>query len=334
MALRTLTEEDISIQDNAIRGTNEDAVTSKLSAVNAGYIQDEYVRYFLKRPVKRSPLINRGSYVRNKGLDTLVIKFLEIEDGKKQIVSLGAGFDTRYFNLKSSLRKFYKYFEIDFPEITAKKVAIIRKNKELSEIIGDDARTGKGGLELYASDYCLLSGDLRDFVEDLVPRLESNGFDRSLSTLFLSECVMIYMDPTNSNKIVEWIGENLNTTMFIVYEQILPNDAFGSVMLQNLKHRNIELRGIHAYPDLKSQKDRYLSRGWTHAEAVDMNEIYDFYIDPKEHIRISKLEMLDELEEWHLLASHYCIAWAYKVSTESQKTYDSVKFENYKKESI
>ncbi|CAG8556377.1 4789_t:CDS:1, partial [Racocetra fulgida] len=75
------------------------------------------------------------------------------------------------------------------------------------------------------------------------------------------------MDPTNSNKIVEWIGENLNTTMFIVYEQILPNDAFGSIMLQNLKHRNIELRGIHAYPDLKSQKDRYLSREWTHAEA-------------------------------------------------------------------
>ncbi|CAG8564650.1 3590_t:CDS:1, partial [Dentiscutata heterogama] len=69
------------------------------------------------------------------------------------------------------------------------------------------------------------------------------------------------------------------------YEQILPNDAFGSVMLQNLKYRNIELRGIHAYPDLESQKDRYLSRGWTHAEAVDMNEIYDIYIDSKEHAR-------------------------------------------------
>ncbi|CAG8697200.1 7157_t:CDS:2, partial [Cetraspora pellucida] len=65
MTLRTLTEEDISIQDNAIRGTNDDAVTSKLSAVNAGYIQDEYVKYFLKRPVKRSPLINRGSIVFN-----------------------------------------------------------------------------------------------------------------------------------------------------------------------------------------------------------------------------------------------------------------------------
>ncbi|CAG8817604.1 22415_t:CDS:2, partial [Gigaspora rosea] len=153
MAFRTLTDEDLSIQDHAIRGTNEDAITSKLSAVNAGYIQDEYVKYFHKRPVKRSPLINRG-------LDTLIIKFLEIEDGRKQIISLGAGFDTRYFNLKSSLRKFYKYFEIDFPEITAKKVAIIRKNKTLSEIIGDDARIGRGDTEIYGSDYCLISGDL------------------------------------------------------------------------------------------------------------------------------------------------------------------------------
>ncbi|CAG8564664.1 3591_t:CDS:2 [Dentiscutata heterogama] len=105
MAFRTLTDEDTSIQDNAIRGTNEDAITSKLSAVNAGYIQDDYVKYFHKRPTKRSPLINRGSI--------------------------------------SSLQKFYKYFEIDFPEITAKKAAIIRKNKELSEIIGDDARIGR-----------------------------------------------------------------------------------------------------------------------------------------------------------------------------------------------
>lgn len=25
---------------------------------------------------------------------------------------------------------------------------------------------------------------------------------------------------------------------------------------------------------------------------------------------MSKLEILDELEEWHLLSAHYCVAWA------------------------
>jgi [phosphatase 2A protein]-leucine-carboxy methyltransferase len=27
--------------------------------------------------------------------------------------------------------------------------------------------------------------------------------------------------------------------------------------------------------------------------------------------RIAKLELLDEMEEWRLLASHYCLAWAW-----------------------
>jgi hypothetical protein len=26
---------------------------------------------------------------------------------------------------------------------------------------------------------------------------------------------------------------------------------------------------------------------------------------------MARLEILDELEEWYLIASHYCVAWAY-----------------------
>ncbi|CAG8551752.1 733_t:CDS:2 [Funneliformis caledonium] len=334
MAFRTPSTTDTSSQDNAIRGTNDDAVTSKLSAVNTGYINDIFVKYFVKRPSKRPPIINRGSYVRNTGLDILITKFLEVggEKLKKQIVSLGAGSDTRYFHFKNTLRKFHKYFEIDFPEITSKKVAIILRNKDLSHLIGTKMQIGKGGTEIYAPDYCLISGDLREWEDNLVPRLEEHGFNRSIPTLFLSECVLIYMDPIDSNKIVQWVGDNMKVAMFIVFEQILPNDPFGSVMLQNLRAVNIELRGIYAYPDLQSQKDRYLRRGWTHAEAVDINEIHDLHIDSNELSRISKLEFLDELEEWRLLATHYCIAWAYTVKDAKDKSlFDHVKFVNYER---
>ncbi|CAG8478697.1 11056_t:CDS:2 [Ambispora leptoticha] len=326
---------DSLILDNAIRGTNEDAVTSKLSAVNAGYIQDSYVKYFVKKPSRRPPIINRGTYVRYAGLDALIKKFLEAGIGndnndegkkkvpkiKKQIVSLGAGSDTRYFNFKSKklLDSLYKYFEIDYPEVTAKKVVVIRKNKQLSEFFEGNVELGLGGAELYASDYCLLSGDLKEFVESIIPRMEKQGFNKSLPTLFLSECVLIYMEPQDSDKIIQWIGDNMQAALFALYEQILPNDAFGAIMLQNLRLRNIELRGIHAYPDLESQKNRFLSRQWTFAEAVDINQIHDHHIDPQEMTRISRLEILDELEEWRLLAAHYCIAWAYSVKDESMK---------------
>jgi tRNA wybutosine-synthesizing protein 4 len=34
-----------------------------------------------------------------------------------------------------------------------------------------------GGTELYSKDYCLLSGDLREFTESIVPKLKAQGFD-------------------------------------------------------------------------------------------------------------------------------------------------------------
>lgn len=36
---------------------------------------------------------------------------------------------------------------------------------------------GLGGTELYSKDYCLLSGDLREFTETIVPKLNAQGFD-------------------------------------------------------------------------------------------------------------------------------------------------------------
>jgi len=35
--------------------------------------------------------------------------------------------------------------------------------------------------------------------------------------------------------------------------------------------------------------------------------------------RISGLEIFDEVEEWQLLASHYCVAWAYHVHEDPQR---------------
>lgn len=71
----------------------------------------------------------------------------------------------------------------------------------------------------------------------------------------------------------------------INFEQILPYDRFGIMMLQNLKARNLELPGIHAFPTLDSQKERFLSACFDHADAVDMKELFDFYISDAEKKR-------------------------------------------------
>ncbi|KAL1935866.1 hypothetical protein VTP01DRAFT_5006 [Rhizomucor pusillus] len=320
-----------SSQDEVIRGTNDDATVSRLSAVQLGYMQDPFVQYFVKRPVRRSPIINRGSYIRSRALDALVTQFLSMPTSckKKQIVSLGAGYDTRYFLIKSGHHgaqldeQIMRYFEIDFPEIVVKKAMILKRRSRIFRM--EQARVEHGGAELTTSQYTLIGGDLREWAAQIAPRLHHHGFDASAPTLFLSECVMIYLDPAHSQAILDWVTSQVKNCMFVLYEQIRPRDAFGQMMIRNLQSRNIELKGLEAFPDLADQERRFMQLGWNGAKAVDINTIHDTYLEREDISRMAKLEILDELEEWKLLAGHYCIAWAYKADEESKDDFVNIK---------
>lgn len=43
--------------------------------------------------------------------------------------------------------------------------------------LDDVVDLGQGGTELYSKDYCLLSGDLREFEHSIVPKLKTQGLD-------------------------------------------------------------------------------------------------------------------------------------------------------------
>lgn len=141
--------------DKAVRETDTDAAVSRLSAVNAGYMEDVYASYFVNRSQKRPPLINIGTFVRTWALDKLVHQFLASNGySKKQIVSLGAGTDTRFFRLQSDTRvavksSIAKYVEIDFPEATAKKAMIIKKQAVLKEMLGSDIKLGASTFDCF-----------------------------------------------------------------------------------------------------------------------------------------------------------------------------------------
>jgi hypothetical protein len=49
-------------------------------------------------------------------------------------------------------------------------------------------------------------------------------------------------------------------------------------------------------------------------DAIDINFAHDHWVGKEELGRIAKLELLDEMEEWCLLASHYCIAWGWRIN--------------------
>lgn len=121
-----------------------------------------------------------------------------------------------------------KYIEIDFPSVTSVKARRICTNKTLSAVLSPPTADGpspkpaisQGGSRLDTPLYTLLPLDLRlpnelrrDHLASATPsqNLLSDKLldllDPNLPTLFLAECVYCYMQPDESEKILEWFAE-------------------------------------------------------------------------------------------------------------------------------
>jgi hypothetical protein len=112
------------------------------SAVTAGYMEDAFVTAFLKNAPRREPMINRGTFTRFYGINTLARNFTRKYKQNCQIVSLGAGNDTLWFNLKRDAVAPKLYVEIDFSQITSRKAMAIYRNRLTKSMLSPDAKIG------------------------------------------------------------------------------------------------------------------------------------------------------------------------------------------------
>ncbi|KAI9663318.1 MAG: carboxy methyl transferase for protein phosphatase 2A [Alyxoria varia] len=218
--------------DAIIQRTDDDAAGSRLSAVQAGYLEDDFAWAFMpggdassssssrsgtvngggggvRMPApRRMPVINRGTYVRCVGLDRLVESWIdgsggagedcgrqeeEQEQGPVQVVSLGAGTDTRFFRFvqrRPELARRLRWHEVDFGETVRRKIAVCEGDEGvkglLMEVVrvahevddrdgGADAGAAEGekrlkisqdGRSLLSRCYSVHSVDLRFLAED------------------------------------------------------------------------------------------------------------------------------------------------------------------------
>lgn len=300
--------------DGIIQQTDNDASGSRMSAVVLGYLEDEFAEALFssrQEATKRYVLINRGTYVRTTAIDKLVIRFLKSSpEERKQIFSLGAGSDTRFFRLwrYSSGGGYAKidYHELDFEENVNQKRTTIRNNTTLSALVRDAEKEGW--------NYSLNALDLRDLIKKSPPIIP--GLKEDLPTLLLSECCLCYLPPDTTASIIQYFSMQINSALALVlYEPIRPFDAFGKTMVSNLASRGIQLQTLRRYSSLQAERTRLQLAGFDSGQgARDIYQLWksDDWVSPEERDRVERLEWLDEIEEWHLLSSHYCVAWGWR----------------------
>lgn len=305
--------------DAAVRATNDEAFAAKVSATRAGYLRDPYALALADAgalagaPATRQPLINRGTFARVTFVRRRVARFVAAQrSAGVQVVSLGAGFDTLPFVLMGADGGVRRYVELDFVDVVAAKATAVKGTPAVAAVF-DSVRTEGAGLVadgLGGAQYCLAACDLRD-MGAVRAALDDAGVSREAPTVFISECVLVYMEPAASDALLAMGAHDFSgPRAWVNYEPVRPGDPFGEQMVANIALRGSPLLGIAKYPSVDAQRARFETIGFESVEALTMLEAMAEVLNDGERERLDRLERLDEFEEFRMMMEHYCVVWA------------------------
>ncbi|PSR80448.1 S-adenosyl-L-methionine-dependent methyltransferase [Coniella lustricola] len=326
--------------DAVIQGTDNDAAVSRLSAVQVGYLEDPYAQYFVSQlqADRRLPIINRGTYTRTMALDRLIDSFLDVSDVSegasppvRQIVSLGAGTDTRCFRIFSRKNRRCRlvYHEMDFSTIVARKRMMVEATPALRTVLTNAGPAVEASefSEKYRSswratpqgegnEYWCHGADLRHVArlsqkpeDDSVAGPVVSALRTDIPTLLISECCLCYLDPTEARDVIKFFTDKIPEIGLALYEPTRPDDAFGKQMVSNLAARRIRMPTLEVYKEPRDQEERFRHAGFENIAQGTIDSLWNTWVPLEEKERLDRLEGLDEVEEWHLLAAHYIVAW-------------------------
>ena len=297
-----------------VQSTSNDALKTKISCVISNYYKDPFILYMEpgSNHKKFLPLINRGTYCRvfaiNTKLHELINNFRKIEkDSKINIIILGSGFDTTYFNLMSEGYSNIEVYEFDYKEIIDKKLKYISKAKPLVEIINKNK-----------NNYHLINCDITNkklFSESL----NNIKIGENDLTVVICECLLVYIEENVTLEMLSCLTNKFDNLYILEYDLIGPDDPFGKEMVDNLKTRDIHLKGFNEVKNINDQENRLKKANFEDINIVDMYHIYFKVLPLEERKRIERLELMDEFEELNLLQKHACFGFASKCKNDKFK---------------
>ncbi|KAL9111039.1 MAG: hypothetical protein Q9227_004472 [Pyrenula ochraceoflavens] len=300
--------------DGFVMATNNSSIVSKRSVERLYYPEPHFIRYFVSKPVKRSPLINKGYWLRMWAMQRSIEEFLRTSGGRKIVLNLGCGADPTPFRWLSKDPKLCSdviFVDVDHPQLMKAKVEIIRRTSQLYSLLSNAQDQVEGSFILLKSDqYVAIGCDLRNLgaLKEACKSIIGEG----MSILCLAEVSITYMELQNSNALISWAAGLSNDVTFCLLEQCLPDGPdhpFAQTMLRHFEKLHSPLRSIQTYQSLQSQEQRFEERGWSRALAVSLWHLWinqarrSSEWDPIQ-------EPFDEWEEFALFASHYFLLTA------------------------
>jgi len=299
-----------------VQSTSNDALKTKISCVISNYYKDPFICYMEpgSNHKKFLPLINRGTYCRvfaiNSKLHEAINNFRKLDeykDSKINIIILGSGFDTTYFNLMSEGYTNIEFYEFDYKEIINKKLKYISKAKPLLNIINKNK-----------NNYHLINCDITNkklFTETL-NNIKTQENDL---TIVICECLLVYIEESVTIEMISCLTDKFSNMYLLEYDLIGPDDPFGKEMVDNLKTRDIYLKGFDDVKNINDQINRLKKLNFEDINIVDMYHVYFNVLPVEERKRIEKLELMDEFEELNLLQRHACFGFASKCKNDKFK---------------
>jgi len=177
--------------------------------------------------------------------------------------------------------------------------------------------------------YHLVGFDLRLPPLHLFEILQSeHGFDPNVPTIFLLECVLMYMPESSVVSLFHGISSACGSNAIVaIFDPILGDDGFGRIMEQHLTRAGVvapptvdsnDPLCLTAHRTIDSHLNSLISCGFNTAIGCDMLDAYDTaVIGDVQRARANSVELLDEIEEWSLIMRHYCFVVA-GIATEAQ----------------
>lgn len=192
----------------AVMGTDDQSIASKRS-VEKLYRSNEpaFLRPFVSKFKRRSPLINRGYWLRMIAIDSSVERFLQQKsETPKVVVNLGCGFDPLPFRMRWKGWLNAAFVDVDYPDLIKRKLEIIQQDSTLRKFLDDELpllADASSKIIFRSQSYCAVGCDLSNLSSLNKIFLETLEISNS-EIMFVAEASITYMSVSAADTLIRW----------------------------------------------------------------------------------------------------------------------------------